>query len=149
MNFYLIPGLEKGPIVLARIAGMVPESRWDIPTGPDRFTLREVAAHMADWEPIMRGRIEQAAAEPGSMIQAYDEGQMAIDGAYSTRNPIDQLQQFAHQRSITVALVKALEPGCLKNIVVHPERGEVSAEDLANFLIGHDMYHIEQLLTLL
>jgi DinB superfamily len=148
MNFYLIPGLEKGPIVLTRIASMVPASLWDTPTGPGRFTLREVAAHMAEWEPIMRGRIEIAAAKPGAILKVYDEEQMAIDGAYHTLDPLEQLQKFTHERAITTALIKALEPSCLKNIVMHPERGEVSAEDLANFLIGHDMYHIEQLLTL-
>ena len=28
---------------------------------------------------------------------------------------------------------------------VHPERGEMAVEDQANMLLGHDLYHIEQL----
>ncbi len=149
MNPYLLPGMEKGPEVLLKLTLMVPESLWDVPTGPDRFSVREVAAHMADWEPIMRGRIEQAAANPGSVITAYDEGQMALDGKYAERNPIEQLELFRKERAITTALVKALSPTVMKNVVLHPERGEVSAEDLANFLVGHDMYHVDQVLTLI
>ncbi len=149
MNPYLLPGMEKGPEVLLKLTLMVPESLWDVPTGPDRFSVREVAAHMADWEPIMRGRIEQAAANPGSVITAYDEGQMALNGKYAERNPIEQLELFRKERAITTALVKALSPTVMKNVVLHPERGEVSAEDLANFLVGHDMYHVDQVLTLI
>ena len=50
MNFYLLPAIESGPKVVARLIQLIPNYRWDIHGDPNRFTVREVVAHLADWE---------------------------------------------------------------------------------------------------
>lgn len=145
MNFYLLPALELGPRVIRRLLDQLPERALDHAPNPDRFTPREVIAHLAEWEPIMRERIRDTVAQPGLTIVTYDEGQMAIDHGYAQTDPAEQMELFLRERAITIELVRSLQPEDWGKIASHPERGPQSAEDFANTLIGHDMYHAEQL----
>jgi hypothetical protein len=145
MNFYLLPTLEFGPRVIQRLLGQLPQERLDHALHPDRFTPREVLAHLADWEPIMRERIRTALTSPGAEIAAYDEGQMALDHGYAERDPWEQVELFIRERRVTAELLRALKDDDWEKVVYHPERGPQSVEDLANLLLGHDLYHIEQL----
>ena len=127
----------------------IPESRWDEKLDPERFSLREAVAHVVDWEPILWERMKIAAESPGSTITPYDEGQRAIDMNYAATNPIDEAQRYQKERSKTIAFLKSLPADKWDNRVIHPERGEISINDLANMLIGHDHYHLEHLSQLL
>ena len=93
----------------------------------------------------MRARIQAAIEAPGSMIESYDEGQMAVDNGYASSDVHEQAALFRAEREKTTAFVAALASNDLKQTVTHPERGVQSAEDMAGTLIGHDLYHIEQL----
>lgn len=146
MNFYLMISIEFGPQVIRRLVDQVDPADWDRTLNPDRFTPREIVAHLADWEPIMRGRIRTALREPGSPILAYDEGQLAIDHKYSGTDPVEQAETFIRERRITAELLRQITSDEeWARAVTHPERGSQSVEDQANLLLGHDLYHIEQL----
>lgn len=145
MNFYLLPAIAFGPQVVQRLLAQLPHDRLDQALHSDRFTPREVVAHLADWEPIMRERIRTALANPGAEIPAYDEGQMALDHHYAQQDPEAQVEVFIRERCATAALLRSLSADEWERHVYHPERGRQSVEDLANTLLGHDLYHIEQL----
>ena len=149
MHAYLLPCLDFGPAVVDRLIRSIPVSKYDKAAGEGRFTPREIAAHLADWEPIMRDRIKTAVDSPGVAIAAYDEEQMAIDHGYASSDIRQQCDLFITERRKTTAYVKSLTPDLLQQAVTHPERGRQTVEDLAGMLLGHDMYHIEQLSSLL
>lgn len=144
MNHYLMRTIEFGPVVLERILARVPESRYDGPTDPGRFTIREVVAHLADWEPILRLRISGICDDPGTVIQVYDEGRLAIDNRYSEQDVSENLGKLKTERSRTVALLTALSPEEWHRTGQHPEVGTLSVYDIAGMIQGHDMYHLEQ-----
>jgi hypothetical protein len=145
MNFYLMPSIEMGPRAVRRILERIPERRRDEAIHPGRFTPREVVAHLADWEPIMRERIRTAVTTPGATLQVFDEGQMALDRRYAEQDPRERAEAWAEERRITAAYLRSLQPEDWGKAAQHPERGRQTAEDLANLLLGHDLYHIEQL----
>lgn len=145
MNFYLLPAIQFGPQVIQRLLSQLPHERLDQTLHPDRFTPREVIAHLADWEPIMRERIRTALTSPGSETPAYDEGQMALDHHYADLDPEAQIEVFIRERHATAALLRGLSGEEWEKYVHHPERGRQSVADMANALLGHDLYHIEQL----
>jgi len=145
MNPYLLPTLEFGPVVVRRELDHIAPDRLDRAAEPGRFTPREVIAHLADWEPISRGRIESALREPGSAIEAFDEVEMARANGYAASDPHEQCDLFARERAATAALLRRLGPEDWTKTVFHPERGILTVADQANALIGHDLYHIEQL----
>ena len=145
MNPYLATALDLGPTVIERILARIPGSSLDESSTEGRFTPREVIAHLADWEPIMRERIVQACAKPGSVIVVFDEGEMAVAGNYAGTDPFEQFLQFQRERRLTCEAVRRVRSEDWAKTAHHPERGDLSAADLANLLIGHDLYHIEQL----
>lgn len=146
MNPYLLPSIEFGPQIVRRVFARIPASLWDTPVEADRFSPREVIAHLADWEPIMLERMKTALSAPGAEIEVYDEGQMAETNGYRQLDPNEQIESFIRSRTQTAAWLRALPPDAWANVVLHPERGRLTIDNQANLLLGHDLYHIEQLM---
>ncbi len=121
------------------------KNEFDLRPDPERFSLREVICHLSDWEPIMLTRIKVGVETPGGSIQAFDEGQMAIDHDYATKDPIAQLMQWGTDRAKTIEYVSGLDDSKMAQTVLHPERGLMTVSDLANMIVCHDVYHLEQL----
>jgi hypothetical protein len=144
MNPYLLPGLELSPALLRRLLERIPESEWDTPTDPGRFTFREAVAHLADWEPILRDeRLRTALEQPGGTFPVYDESDRAIEKSYASQDPWEALAEFERERAKTVEFVRTIPREAYANRVIHPERGEMMLADVANMLIGHDLFHLE------
>lgn len=140
-NPYLIPALESAPKSLERLVLAVDAGRWDEVTEEGRFSFREAVAHMADWEPILRGRIELALREPGAHITPLDESARAIEMNYADCDPIEEAQRFSEERLLTVQLVRSITD--YEVPIIHPEIGELTMGDLCMILVGHDSYHVE------
>jgi len=145
MNAYLFPGLEFSPRIVERLVQQIPAGRYDEKTNPERFTLREAIAHLADWEPILRGRIEKAITEPDSAVQGLDEGVLAIEKNYASWNVKEQLDVFAAERAKTIAYLKTISVADWDKAITHNEKGRQTVADQANQLLGHDLYHIDHL----
>ena len=149
MHPYFFPGLEVGPSVVARLSAKFLNPEIDISYSSGRFTVREVVAHLADWETIFRSRMELAVVQTNPMIVILDEDERAIEQGYAQLNLAEQIHKFQGQRDFTIEFLKGLAPGELRRAYIHPEFGEMLVEDQANMLLGHDLYHIDQLLTYL
>ena len=143
MNHYLLKTIEFPPIVLSQIISKLPAGQVDVRVSEDRFTLREAVAHLADWEPIFRERIELVVKHPGSTITVYDEGQFAIDRNYAAQDVRENLKRYAQERKVTAKVIHGLSQEDLGKRLNHPELGDLSLDDLVNMILGHDMYHIE------
>jgi hypothetical protein len=145
MNPYLLPTLEFGPRIIARLMDRLAPDDLDDRRDPDRFTLREAIAHLADWEPILLDRMRTAVASPGARIETWDEGERAERFRYAESDPKETIGRWIDLRAETAEFLKMLpESAWIEAWVVHPERGRLSLEDQANMLLGHDLYHIEQ-----
>ncbi len=142
-NPYLLKALSLAPSALERIVHAVPPELWDARTEDNRFSLREAIAHLADWEPIFRSRIESALQNPGKSIPVFDESQRAIELRYSESDPREQLDRFHKERMTTLRVIELASD--LAAACVHPENGEMTVAEIAHCLLGHDLYHIEHL----
>jgi len=144
-NTYLWEGLPVTASVMRTFMERVDQAAIDRPTHTDRFSPREVVAHMADWEPRLLERMKIASSSPGCKIEAYDEGELAVQNAYDKSDWRAQLHTFESARKETIAFLKGLSSEDYDKKFVHPERGEVTIEDQAAMLLGHDQYHLDQL----
>lgn len=86
VHFYLLTDLESAPDVLARLLADA--------AGPNRFTLREMAAHLADWEGVFLGRLTQTRDEENAVLHRLDEGQVARDNGYAHADPQECLTRY-------------------------------------------------------
>jgi uncharacterized damage-inducible protein DinB len=138
-----MPSLDLSPKAFERIVSMVPEKRYDEKTDPNRFTLREALAHLADWEPIFLQRVKAGVDKPGAEVKGIDESQRAIDQNYQDWDVKESLRKFAQARTETVRYLNALTPEQWQSTVTHNEKGAMTTYDQANMLLGHDIYHFE------
>lgn len=145
MNPYCPGSLVFGPALIEAAFNRIPQDQWDVPTGPDRFSPREVIHHMTFWEPVARWRVERALEENGAEVPDWDEDQHAKDFSYSTLDPIEALKTFAEERAKTAALYDSLQGDQWERTFVHPVKGRMTAYGWAATMLGHDLYHIAQL----
>lgn len=145
MNPYLTNVLLNGPELMAREFRRLPRSDWDRPLAPGRFTPREICAHLADWEPVNLARMKQAISKDGSRVEDWDEGAMAERNSYAQGDPSERLARLMDERKATLQFLLGLDGPDWACAVVHPTRGRMTVADMANLLLGHDLYHLRQL----
>src|SRR5690349_2214834 len=103
---YLLTGLENSPAIQRTLCKAVTD--WDAKPGPDRFTVREALAHLADWEPIWLQRMMRTKAEDVPDLPDIDEGVMAIEHDYASSDPIESLDKYASGREALVIFLRGL-----------------------------------------
>lgn len=147
MHPYLFPGLRASLVAFDDLVKRIPADKWDAPTHADRFTPREVMAHLADWDPIFLERMKRTYEQPGCTILGMDEVQRAQDMNYATWDPADSMAKLRANREELIAFLKGLSQEDFQIEGIHTEKGPLKLEDHANMMLGHDLYHIEQLLA--
>jgi uncharacterized damage-inducible protein DinB len=143
MNPYLL-SLQHTPTILVRMLDQIPSDRYKDQLGEDRFSLIEMVAHLADWEAIFLDRLQQTVEQPGSMIQAYDETERSIEKKYAERDVHHEAQVFANRRRDTLDFIAGLSTEQFQLAARHSERGEQSVYEQLFVMMGHDIYHLEQ-----
>lgn len=142
---YLISGPRDSMRVLERLVRRIPASRYDERLSPDRFTLRGVVAHLADWEPIFLERMQGAVAQDGFVITPLDESARAVELNYAGQSVDASLARFCAAREATLAWAEQLSEVQLHHRAQHPERGTLLVSELLGMLAGHDAYHLLQI----
>lgn len=146
---YFFAALEFAPTIIKELIERLEISSLTVPTGPDRFTPQEAVAHLADWEPIFQARLRKGVETNGGLIEVYDESVRAIERGYATTDVQEALAIFREERIKTIEYVKSLSDEQLAHTITHPELGPVTVAAYAWTIIGHDVYHIEQLVAVL
>jgi uncharacterized damage-inducible protein DinB len=136
--------IEFTPAILKQIICDIPLARYAEALGPDRFTLTEMIAHLADFDEIFLDRMVIAHERPGSYVEGIDETQRAIEKHYSIRDLYHELDVFANRRRDTVDFLRGLNDEDYQHHFEHSERGRLTIQDQLNMLSGHDLYHIHQ-----
>lgn len=139
----LLHYLSLAPDALKRIVDCVKPEKYDERVEPDRFTLREAIAHLADFEVIILDRFATAHEKPGSTVENFDEEARAKEKAYATRDIHHEIEVFGNRRRETIMFLETLTSEDMKKTFVHPQRGEMSIKDFIGLMLGHDVYHLE------
>lgn len=112
---------------------------------PDKWSVGEIVAHLADAELIVAWRLRSILAAPGTPIQAYDQEALAAARNYAKHDPKKSLEHFRAVREANLAFYKALSPEQWKYHGMHAERGEETLERIAYMMAGHDINHLRQI----
>jgi len=135
---------------LERLIEGVPAAKLRKRPAPNRWSVGEILAHLADGEIVGAFRMRLILGAPGASVAAYDQDAWVTSGHYETRDPRQSLEQFRVVRDGNLALLKSLEPEQWKHYGVHSERGQESIEQIARMFAGHDLNHlwqVERILT--
>jgi hypothetical protein len=112
---------------------------------PDKWSVSEVLAHLAEAEVSCFWRYRQMIEHNGSEIIPFDQDLWYKLGDYAARDPQESLQLFRLMRDANLRLFDQLTPEQWKLGGVHIERGPMSIADLARQMAGHDVNHIAQI----
>ena len=144
-----LPIIEATPSKLADTVNGLPAAAFDYKPSPEKWSIRQQLAHLADAELHMGTRFRWAVAEPGKKIVAFDQDLWAAKLSY-TSIPADlSLATFTAARRWTVDFLKRL--GRAERdaaFIMHEERGKETLERLMQMMAGHDLNHLKQIVEL-
>jgi hypothetical protein len=112
---------------------------------PDKWSVAEILAHLADGEIVIGWRMRSILGAPGTQIQAYDQNAWIEALHYEKRDPRKDLLQQRILREANLALLKTLTPEQWKQFGTHSERGQESIERIVRMVAGHDLNHLQQI----
>jgi hypothetical protein len=116
---------------------------------PDKWSVAEIVAHLADAELAISWRLRQVLANNAIPIQAYDQDLWAKTFNYARRDPRQSLASFRALREANVTLLKSVPRKLWENYGVHAERGNESVNHIVKMVAGHDLNHLQQIQKIL
>lgn len=112
---------------------------------PGKWSARLIFCHLADCEIAFGFRYRQALAEPHHTIQPFDQNRWAAPYQNSALEAKLAVDTFSNLRAWNLALLTTVSPDLLTKSVRHPERGELTFQQLIETAAGHDLNHLSQL----
>lgn len=144
MEPWILDGLESGPKIFERLLRVFPTDRIDERVDKDRFTAREVIAHLADYEQTVLERISQAHVKPGLSVPPFDPDKSCADHRYSEKNVFHEAEVFESRRQMTTEHLKGLNAEQLQCTFKFSDGREMSIHDYMILILSHDTNHLEQ-----
>ena len=130
---------------LARFIKGIPTAKLRERPAPDKWSVAEILAHLADVEIVIGWRMRSILGDPGTHVQAYDQNAWVIAGHYEKRDSRKSIELHRTVRDANLALLKSLTPDQWKQFGQHAERGQESIEHIVRMVAGHDINHIRQI----
>jgi hypothetical protein len=112
---------------------------------PEKWSIAEIVAHIADTELVGGYRIRAILGAPGGVIIGFDQDAWVKALHYDKRGLQKAFEQYSVLREANVALLKTLTPQQWKHHGVHNERGVETVETIVRMFAGHDLNHFEQI----
>ncbi len=130
---------------LARLIKSVPTSKLRKRPAPDKWSVSEILAHLADAEIVGGFRMRLILGAPGTPVAAFDQDSWVTSGHYAKRDPRKSVEQFRAVREANLALLKSLTPEQWNHYGMHSERGQETIEHIVRMFAGHDLNHLQQI----
>jgi DinB family protein len=112
---------------------------------PDKWSVVEIVAHLAEDEISASWRYRQMLEHDGVALGPFDQETWATLGSYESWDPADALAMFRLLRAANLRLLRSLNAEQRQRHGVHAERGRMTVDDLARHMAGHDRNHLEQI----
>jgi len=112
---------------------------------PNKWSVAEIIAHLADVEIVVGWRLRVILGAPGTPITAFDQDSWVTALHYDKRDPKKDVAQHRVLREANLAMLKTLTPEQWKQFGMHSERGQESIEHIVRMIAGHDLNHIQQI----
>src|SRR5215472_15673290 len=104
----MLERFRRGPELLAVVLTGVAGEEMDFTTAPGKWSIRQLAAHVADSELVGAYRLRAVLAEDNPKITAYDQDAWAKNLDYARRLPKQSLDSFRRVRAENYELLKGL-----------------------------------------
>ena len=116
---------------------------------PGRWSIAEIALHLADVEIVFAYRVRMILSAPGTPIQAFNQDAFVSAQHAADRDPFESLALMTALRTSMVRLLRGLTDEEYDRYGMHAERGKESIRHMTKMLAGHDRNHLPQIERLL
>ncbi|HEV8631694.1 MAG TPA: DinB family protein [Thermoanaerobaculia bacterium] len=134
----MVPALETAVAGLDHVRQRRPEQ-------PGKWSVVEVAAHLADSELVWGFRLRRVLAEERPRLEGYDQDRWAQRLRYRETMLPDSLALFRCLRESSLRLLRAATPADLQRVAIHAERGEETLAHMIKLYAAHDLVHLRQI----
>lgn len=137
------------PVILAELIANASDEQLTRRPSPDKWSVGEILAHLAEDEIATAWRYRQMAEHNGMALAGFDQDLWARLGNYASRKPQESLALFGLLRDANLQFLAQLTTEQWDFFGIHAERGRITIRDLAVHMAGHDANHIDQIRRLL
>lgn len=141
--------LRSTPTLMMELLTGLPDELLDAPEEVGKWSVREVARHLADSELVWAVRLRMVLAQERPTLEGYDQEAWASRLRYREADLDATLREFGGVRSGNLALLEGLSTDELRRVGMHTERGEETVEQMVSLYAGHDLVHLRQVRRIL
>lgn len=137
------------PGLLAELIVEVSNERLTEQPAPDKWSVAEILAHLAEDEIATAWRYRQMVEHNGIELAGFDQDMWARMGNYAARDPQKSVALFRLLRNVNLEFLRGLTEEQWQCFGIHAERGRITVRDLVTHMAGHDANHLEQIQRIL
>ena len=137
--------LAAAPAKVAKLLKGVSPAKARKRPAPEKWSIAEIVAHIADTEIVGGYRIRAILGEPGTQIIGFDQDSWVTALHYDKRDLRKSFEQYRGLREANLALLKSLTPEQWEHHGMHSERGKETVDTVVRMFAGHDINHIQQI----
>ncbi len=141
----LLERYRRGADLIATVTTGAAGSELDFHPGEGKWSVRQIACHLADIEVLTAVRFRQVIAEDNPTMPAIEQDAWADKLDYSTRKISHALETLRRMRSENYDLLKSLPEETFARTGTHSKRGVISLLDMVRFFAEHVENHARQM----
>ncbi len=140
----LLESFRAGPERLRKSVKGLSAALIDFRPFADAWTIRENVVHLCDAEAYAYARHRKALAEPGALVDMWDEIKFHERLRYGSRDLAAALALYEALRAATAELLGLFAAEDWSGYrIEHARRGPMTLEVLVDFFVDHDRFHLD------
>jgi hypothetical protein len=137
---------EKSPKQIAAAVSGLSEKTLRYRPAPDKWSILEILAHLADMEILYAYRMRQMIADKKPVLAVIDQDDWAGNLGYLEEPPAELVALYGLNRYHTLQLLRRLKLEDLEKSAYHPElKKDVTLEKYVEMMSGHGANHLQQI----
>lgn len=117
----------------------------DFKSAPEKWSVRQIVAHLADAEAANVVRLRQVISEDNPTLVPFDQNAWAERTNYHKRKPSQALETMRQLRADNYELLKDLPPETYSRTATHTRRGQMTLLDMLRLFAEHAEKHAMQI----
>jgi hypothetical protein len=137
---------EKSPEKIASAVLRLPKTTLNYRPAPDKWSILEILAHLADTEIVYGYRLRQIIADNDPTLAPIDQDAWARNLGYSEVEVAEMIALYSLNRRANLRLLKRLDVEDLEKSGFHPEHNRrVTLAELVERIAAHGASHLQQI----
>jgi DinB superfamily len=136
--------LEKTPVLFETLLSELPPELLQWKPAPDRWSISEVLAHLADSEKVLSERARRLVRENSPALREYQQPA----GGYAQGRAPEHLACFRAMRRETLKFLNTIPAPAGRRTGSHSLIGTITLAEMLNEWASHDLGHLRQIAEL-